>query len=148
MGTDPTSPDTDGDGMDDWYEFVAGLDPLMGDSAGDPDGDGLTNIEEYENNGYYYTDPHDPDTDGDGLCDGTTIPAGSTCTGLESDQTTDPDTLARLRLIPGAPLGGIGTNTGGDIDYDPIEGGTITITPGTGALYWRSAIPTSLRFCL
>ena len=32
----------------------------------DPDRDGLTNLEEYQNG----TDPHNPDTDGDGLSDG------------------------------------------------------------------------------
>jgi YVTN family beta-propeller protein len=32
----------------------------------DPDGDGLTNLQEFQNG----TDPHNPDTDGDGLTDG------------------------------------------------------------------------------
>ena len=58
-------PDNDLDGMPNWFENQnAGLDrenPL--DAALDFDGDGLTNLEEYQNG----TDPNNPDTDGDGV---------------------------------------------------------------------------------
>jgi len=61
-------PDNDLDGMPNWFENkYAGLDrenPL--DAALDFDGDGLTNLEEYQNG----TDPNNPDTDGDGFSDG------------------------------------------------------------------------------
>ena len=61
-------PDNDLDGMPNWFENQhAGLDrenPF--DAVLDFDGDGLTNLEEYENG----TDPNNPDTDGDGLPDG------------------------------------------------------------------------------
>jgi len=40
-------PDTDGDGMRDWWEILHGLNPLVKDSNLDPDGDGRTNLEEY-----------------------------------------------------------------------------------------------------
>ena len=40
------------------------LDPS--DAYADPDGDGLTNVEEF----YYGTNPYNPDTDGDGMPDG------------------------------------------------------------------------------
>jgi hypothetical protein len=69
-GTDPHNPDTDGDGLPDGWEVKYNLDPNdpYGDNGpyGDPDGDGLTNLQEYQHG----TDPHNPDTDGDGLPDG------------------------------------------------------------------------------
>ncbi len=62
--------DSDGDGLPDDWENQYGLDPNdpTGDNgaAGDPDNDGLTNLEEYTNG----TNPHDSDTDNDGLPDG------------------------------------------------------------------------------
>ena len=61
-------PDNDLDGMPNWFEnHHAGLvreNPL--DAALNLDGDGLTDLEEYQNG----TDPTKPDTDGDGFSDG------------------------------------------------------------------------------
>lgn len=74
-GSDPKKVDTDGDGLDDYYEIaVLGTDPCLKDSDGngvpdgeeDFDGDGLSNQEEKK----LGTDPLNPDTDGDGLNDG------------------------------------------------------------------------------
>jgi pectate lyase len=42
-------PDTDHDGMSDTWETAQGLNPNTNDSAGDNDGDGYTNIEEFLN---------------------------------------------------------------------------------------------------
>ena len=82
-GTDPTTPDTDGDGISDGVEintqlsnkitgtvtyYNLNLDPLdASDKGGDINGDGIV-----ENNYIYLygTDPMNPDTDGDGLKDG------------------------------------------------------------------------------
>ena len=64
--TNATNNDTDGDLMLDGFEWFYGLDPLNGtDWSYDPDGDGLTNIEE----SYHFTNPFSKDTDGDTLED-------------------------------------------------------------------------------
>lgn len=64
-GTDPNNADTDGDGMPDGWEIDHSLDPLVDDAAGDLDGDGLSNYEEYLNG----SDPFNADTDDDGFGD-------------------------------------------------------------------------------
>src|SRR5690606_14213598 len=59
--------DADGDGMPRWFEETYGLDDGDPQDAGpDPDGDGLTNLEESQRG----TNPTNPDSDGDGLSDG------------------------------------------------------------------------------
>ncbi|MBZ0159098.1 MAG: hypothetical protein K8G79_02970, partial [bacterium] len=59
--------DTDHDGMPDTWEVAHGLNPNdPSDAAQDPDGDGLTNLQEFQAS----TDPHNRDTDGDGIIDG------------------------------------------------------------------------------
>lgn len=44
--TGALQPDTDGDGMPDAWESMMGLDPSVDDAAGDPDADGITNLQE------------------------------------------------------------------------------------------------------
>ncbi|WP_186804751.1 alpha/beta fold hydrolase [Limihaloglobus sulfuriphilus] len=56
---------TDGDGMTDGYEIKYGLNPLIDDTLLDLDGDGLSNIYEYENQ----LRPDKIDTDDDGRND-------------------------------------------------------------------------------
>lgn len=46
--TAAVDPDTDSDGMDDGWETTYGLNPLGDDANGDKDGDGFTNLEEYQ----------------------------------------------------------------------------------------------------
>ena len=61
---DPT--DTDMDGMTDVYEQTYGLNPnSAADASGNLDGDGFTNLEEYEQR----TNPISRDTDNDGVED-------------------------------------------------------------------------------
>ena len=70
IGTSLVKTDTDDDSLPDGWEVQHGLNPLSADGndgdAGDPDGDGVDNLNEYE----LGTDPNLPDTDGDGLPDG------------------------------------------------------------------------------
>ena len=89
--TDPRDPDSDGDGLTDGQEiYETGTDPNEADTDGDgtpdgdedPDGDGLTNLEEVsgsENDdfGNEPTDPLDAATDAGGVDDGTEIAEGT-----------------------------------------------------------------------
>jgi hypothetical protein len=60
--------DDDNDGLADDWEAATGV----GSWSGDPDSDGLNNLEEYNN----YTNPNNPDTDGDTLPDGWEVTYG------------------------------------------------------------------------
>ena len=48
-GTDPNNEDTDSDGMPDGWEVTYGLEPTVDDADGDLDGDGMSNLDEYNN---------------------------------------------------------------------------------------------------
>ncbi|MFW2405036.1 MAG: hypothetical protein ACN4GT_09725, partial [Gammaproteobacteria bacterium] len=65
--------DTDEDGMSDTFENTFGLDPGVDDSSGDADGDGLSNVDEYNSE----SSPLVADTDGDGVNDGEEVIAGT-----------------------------------------------------------------------
>ncbi|HVP80104.1 MAG TPA: thrombospondin type 3 repeat-containing protein [Thermodesulfobacteriota bacterium] len=70
---DALSPsDTDGDGLPDTWE-IAYFGNLNQKPSDDPDGDGLTNSQEYQAG----TNPTMPDTDGDGVNDGVEVALGT-----------------------------------------------------------------------
>lgn len=64
--TNPLSSDTDSDLIPDAWEINHNLNPLVDDAAADLDGDGLTNLEEFN----LKTNPENADTDYDELSDG------------------------------------------------------------------------------
>ncbi|MQQ44889.1 LPXTG cell wall anchor domain-containing protein, partial [Streptococcus mitis] len=74
---DPTTKDTDGDGLTDKEEAEKGTDPKKADT----DGDGLTDKEEAEKG----TDPKKADTDGDGLTDKEEVEKGTDPTKADTD---------------------------------------------------------------
>jgi hypothetical protein len=114
LGTDLLDPDTDGDGFPDGWEVDYGFDPTDPadpGAGGDYDSDGLTNLEEYQQE----TDPTNPDTDGDGRSDGDEVH------GTPATDPLDPDT------------DGDGFPDGWEVDYgfDP----TYPADPGAGGDY-------------
>jgi len=112
--------DTDGDGMPDFWEIDNGLNPNVNDAQNDDDGDGLTNIQEYQ----YHTDPKNKDTDGDGYLDGD-----------EVAQKTDPtDSKSHINLSSTIP---------GDLDCDD----NVTLYDAIITLRIVSAIDPPSVFC-
>jgi hypothetical protein len=139
--------DTDADGLPNWWEIEMLLDAYEGKgddgAAGDPDGDGLPNSDEYQKD----TDPFLADTDGDGKGDGEEVLAGTDPTDGSSvfaivEVTIDrevgnwPIRIAwttvsgkeyqvyyQERLGAGwLPLGGLHTGTGGLMYQEDAEG--------------------------
>ena len=101
-GTNPRSADTDSDGMSDQWETSNNTNATVDDSAVDLDSDGLTNLQELTN----ALDPHNPDSDGDGLLDGPEVNVYGTSASnadTDTDQLTDYEeivTFAALGLDP------------------------------------------------
>ena len=95
LGTDPNDPDTDGDGMPDGWEIGYEFDPLDAEDPGasaDADGDGLSNLEEFECG----TNPLQMDTDGDELADNEELGWISTETAVCYDLGTATDLLETI----------------------------------------------------
>jgi hypothetical protein len=65
--------DSDLDGMDDAWESAHALTVGVNDAAADPDGDRLSNLQEFGRS----TDPQNPDTDGDKFFDGAEVQVNS-----------------------------------------------------------------------
>ncbi len=80
-GTDPNLWDSDSDGLPDAWEVLAGTSALIDDNTADPDGDGLTNYQEFS----YNTDPINPEPIPSSTCsapeyyNGNSIPVQYSC---------------------------------------------------------------------
>lgn len=81
--------DSDGDGLPDAAELLAGSNPSQADS----DRDGLSDVDEVYR---YGTNPANPDTDGDGWPDGLEVAAGTDPRDPSSQPTTQPGPTHRL----------------------------------------------------
>jgi large repetitive protein len=110
-----------GDGIPDTWKIAHGFDPTdPGVAAADTDGDGLTNLQEYQ----LGTDPRNPDTDGDGIPDGQEVQLGTN----PLDPDTDHDGLSDGQELK------LGTNPlNRDTDGDGIPDG-IEVQLGTNPL--------------
>jgi hypothetical protein len=93
-----TNPDGDGNGLPDAWE-LSNFGHLGVDPQADPDGDGLTNLQESQRG----TNPNAADSDGDGVPDGTEVGLGMNP--LLADANTLPTKLAGLRLLLQADVG-------------------------------------------
>ena len=110
-----------GDGIPDYWEELHGLDPIVDDSALNPDNDGLTNIQEFQN----ATEPNNPDTDGDGMLDGWEV--ANSLNPLFEDSQEDPDNDGLSNL--GESQQGTNPNNP-DSDGDWVSDG-VEVTNGT-----------------
>ncbi|MGH0028196.1 MAG: hypothetical protein ACQGVC_00265 [Myxococcota bacterium] len=161
--SDPLLWDTDGDGLSDGFEVAAGLDPLTpGEQGLDPDGDGLTHLQEQaagsdpwladgdgdglsdgDEVNVHGSDPMLADTDGDGLSDGYEVASGLDPL-LASDAAADPDVdgLTSLRefQLGTAPLlpdsDGDGVPDGDEVNIlgtDPLDSASSGVTVGVSS---------------
>jgi hypothetical protein len=120
-------PDYDHDGMPNDWELAHKLNPLdPTDAFTDTDGDGLSNLREYQ----LGTDPRNPDTDGDSASDGAEVNAGTDP--LRADQTP-----------PTGPVLNVGADTlgwtfhQGDLGLSDWH---IWVTNGgTGSINWSAS---------
>ena len=113
-----TNDDVDGDGMSDTWER-ANFGNLDAGPGEDPDQDGLTNLQEFQQN----TNPKNADSDGDGVSDGVEVSLGS-------DPRNGADAPASLRVTPSTLTIG-------------RDEGTLTLTVrnmGVNALNWRAEV--------
>lgn len=122
--TNPTQPDSDGDGMNDGWEIAhaaLGYDPLSANTNGllaassDLDFDGISNYQEAQ----IGTNPGLPDTDGDGCTDGLEVLLGSDPLNASSNMASNTNVAVAFAY--------------GDPSYTKSEKYSLAITPVDGS---------------
>ncbi len=127
--------DSDGSGIPDWYEMKYALEPgSVALAAADSDGDGLSNLQEYQHG----TDPHKADTDGDGLTDGQEVALGTNPLNADTDGDGLSDYAEIHAPIPTNPLL---ADTDGDGVRDKAE-----LRLGTDPTYNPTNSPTFIGY--
>lgn len=144
-GTDPTKADSDGDGLTDAEEIQTyGTDPLSADS----DKDGISDSDEVKGTTGYVTDPLNIDTDGDGMDDGEEIANGYNPTDAadgalddDNDGLTNAEELA-MGTDPKNP------DTDGDgwsdsEDPAPLDPNDPSVPPSSKVSFKKAPVPNS-----
>ncbi len=117
FGSDPAAADTDGDGLLDGEEYIAGTDP----AAADTDGDGLDDGAEAA----LGTNPLERDSDADGLADGEEAEAGTNPLRADTDGDgyDDVEELGKIELLAGGDFLWFDLTNGVDlVGGRPLEG--------------------------
>jgi uncharacterized protein (DUF2141 family) len=122
--SNPSVPDTDGDGLLDGFEITNGLNP----SEGDTDRDGLLDGAEVN---VHHSNPLVYDTDGDGVPDGVEVNAGT--------DPTDPNSVLRLFTTSIGGVQTLGEGQGIGLQWAGASGVTYHIQHSSDLSQWFDA---------
>ena len=128
--------------MTDGWEVAHGLNPLdPSDAALDPDHDGLTNLQEFRAG----TDPHNADTDGDGMPDGWEINHGlNPLDPSDAALDNDGDGLTNLREYQlGTDPNNADTDGDGFTDAEEVAAGTNPLDPISHPAFHTASLDSS-----